>query len=119
VVVLADEAIAGIPSGVGVDTERGDPEVIADRRPLRIGVSDVGGWDVGQRGVRSGHGGDSSGHNTPVMPDCRGLARARSSIDAMKVLAAPSPTPAPAGRLREWSGGVPGHAEFVTGTAQR
>lgn len=55
VVVLADEAIAGIPSGVGVDTERGDPEVIADRPPLRICVSDVGGWDVGQRGVRSGH----------------------------------------------------------------
>jgi hypothetical protein len=41
VVVLANEAIAGIPGGVGVDTERGDPEVIADRRPLRIGVSDV------------------------------------------------------------------------------
>lgn len=46
-------------------------------------------------------------------PDCRGLARARSSIDAMKVLAAPSPTPAPTGRLREWNGGVPGHGEFV------
>ena len=61
VVVLADEAIACIPSGVGVDSERGDPEVIADRRPLRIAVSVVGGWDVGQRGVRSGHGGDSSG----------------------------------------------------------
>jgi hypothetical protein len=45
--------------------------------------------------------------------DCRGLARARSSIDAMKVLAAPSPTPAPTGRLREWNGGVPGHGEFV------
>jgi hypothetical protein len=35
--------------------------VIADRRPFRIGVSDVGDRDVGQRGVRSGHGGDSSG----------------------------------------------------------
>jgi hypothetical protein len=55
VVVLADEAIAGIPSGVGVDTERGDPEVIADRPPLRIAVSVIGVWDVGQRGVRSGH----------------------------------------------------------------
>lgn len=31
----------------------------------------------------------------------------------MKVLAAPSPTPAPTGRLREWNGGVPGHGEFV------
>jgi len=31
--------------------------------------------------------------------------------DAMKVLAAPSPTPAPTGRLREWNGGVPGHGE--------
>jgi hypothetical protein len=40
-------------------------------------------------------------------------ARARSSIDAMKVLAAPSPTPAPTGRLREWNGGVPGHGDFV------
>jgi hypothetical protein len=76
VVVLADEAIAGIPSGVGVDTEGGDPEVIADGRPLRIGVSDVGGWDVGQRGVSSGHGGDSSGHTAPGL---RGLARARSA----------------------------------------
>jgi hypothetical protein len=46
-------------------------------------------------------------------PDFRGLARARSGIDAMKVLAAPSPTPAPTGRLREWNGGVPGHHEFV------
>jgi hypothetical protein len=34
VVVLADEAIAGIPSGVGVDTERGDPEVIRGDRDL-------------------------------------------------------------------------------------
>ena len=68
VVVLADEAIAGVPSGVGVDTERGDLEVIADRRPLRIGVSDVGGWDIGQRGVRSGDGGDSSGQTAPAVP---------------------------------------------------
>ncbi len=56
VVVLADEAVAGTASGVRVDTEGGDPEVIADRRPFRIRVSDAGGWDIGQRGVRSAHG---------------------------------------------------------------
>jgi hypothetical protein len=66
VVVLADEAIAGSPSGVGVDTECGDPEVVANRRPPRIGVSDLGDWDVRQQGMSSGHGGDSSGHTAPI-----------------------------------------------------
>src|SRR5438270_104011 len=64
VVVLPDEAIAGMPSGVGVDTERGDPEVIADRRPRRICVIDVGDRYVDQRGVSGGHEPDSSGHGS-------------------------------------------------------
>ena len=38
VVVLPDESVAGEPRGVAVDPERGDPEVVADRLPVGVGM---------------------------------------------------------------------------------
>ena len=58
VIVLSDEPVAGELGRVAVDAERGDPEVVADRLPVSVGMRDRGRRDLGERAGSWGFGHD-------------------------------------------------------------